>query len=146
MVINHKKMWGPFTHHWHLEGIDIKRSDFPVTADIVDELDQTMKPKHSRNDQDENHENIFLDAKIEKKNPTFYIFQNAKQTLLSSDPHVYDNKKCGNIPAKRAWHCKEIKTQWNKHKQTHWKEHNLKGLTFLKRYSWVRNWTLLSIG
>lgn len=71
MVINYKKMWGPFTHHWHLEGIDIKRSDFPVTADIVDELDQTMKPKHSRNDQDENHENIFLDAKIEKKTQHF---------------------------------------------------------------------------
>ena len=46
------------SYHSHLEGADIEGSDFPVTADVIDEFDQPMKPEHPRDHQHKDHKCI----------------------------------------------------------------------------------------
>lgn len=65
-VINRQKLkkkngWS-LSHHGHLERIDVKGSDLPVAANVVNELDETVKPEHPGNNQHEHHKCIVTDA------------------------------------------------------------------------------------
>lgn len=50
------------SHHGHLECIDVEGSDLPVAADVVDEFDKAVKPKHPRDNQHEDHKCIVSDT------------------------------------------------------------------------------------
>lgn len=52
----------PETYHGDLKSIDVKRVYFPIAANIVDKLNQTMNPEDSRNHQDGKEKAIGLDS------------------------------------------------------------------------------------
>lgn len=62
------------TYHGDLESIDVKRVYFPIAANIVNKLNQSMNPEDSRNYQDGEEKAIGLDpmrkmdSQIEKAN------------------------------------------------------------------------------
>lgn len=52
----------PWTHHGHLESVDVERTDLPVATDVVNKFDEPVEPEDSRNNQDEDDGHIVTDA------------------------------------------------------------------------------------
>ena len=50
------------SHHGHFQGVGVKGANFPVAADVVDELDHAMQPENTRYDQHKNHKGIVSDS------------------------------------------------------------------------------------
>lgn len=48
-------------YHGNLESVDVKRVDFPIAANVVDEFNQPMDPEDPRNHQDRDEKAIGLD-------------------------------------------------------------------------------------
>lgn len=51
-----------WTHHRHLESVDVEGADLPVATDIVNKFDETVEPEDSRDNQDEDDCHIVTDA------------------------------------------------------------------------------------
>ena len=51
-----------WSHHGHFEAFGVEGSDFPVAADIVDELHQSVQPEHPRDDQHKDHKRVVTDT------------------------------------------------------------------------------------
>lgn len=68
-------------HHGHLECVDVERPDLPVTANVIEEFDQAMQPKHSRDDQNKYHKGIVSDTEKEKRS-SFIVRRRNLSTYL----------------------------------------------------------------
>ena len=53
---------GVFSHHGHLESVGVEGSDLPVTAHVVDELDEAMQPEHAGDHQHKHHQSVVTDT------------------------------------------------------------------------------------